>query len=175
VARLSGPTPFDVQHSQQLAQALDRHPQFHQLASLIAHSGDSPIWIIALGLVLFLPIDPHWKYEAFVGLAGILLTALVVQSIKWSVRRPRPVGEWGQGYRRLDPHSFPSGHAARAAFLALAAFYSLPLWAGILFTIWAVLVCFARVSLRVHYLSDVMIGAACGIIGGLALAVYVGF
>src|SRR5258708_29730583 len=157
MARLPGPAPLDTQLSHQLAQTLDRHPRLHPLASVVAHSGDSPVWVAALGLVLLLPVDARWKYEALVGLTGILLTAVVVQSIKWSVRRPRPEGEWGQGYRRLDPHSFPSGHAARAVFLALAVLYSLPGWVGALGLIWAVSVSVARVSLRVHYLSDVVL------------------
>jgi membrane-associated phospholipid phosphatase len=38
-----------------------------------------------------------------------------------------------------------------------------------------VLVGLARVALRVHYVSDVLVGAACGLICGIGLAAYVGF
>lgn len=175
MARLLEPAPKDLELSNQVAQTLQHHPRLQPFASLLAHSGDSPFWVAALGSLLLLPVTPHWKYDALVGLAGILLTAIVVQSIKWSVRRPRPAGNWGNAYRRVDPHSFPSGHAARAFFLAIAAFCCLPGWGATLLLVWAILVSLARVALRVHYLSDIALGAVCGLICALALAYYVGF
>ena len=50
--------------------------------------------------------------------SGILILAALVLAIKFLVRRQRPEGEWGAIYRNTDPHSFPSGHAARAVLLA---------------------------------------------------------
>ena len=41
--------------------------------------------------------------------------------VKQVIRRERPAGEWGGIYRAIDPHSFPSGHATRAALLAALA------------------------------------------------------
>ena len=52
---------------------------------------------------------------------GILGLAGVVLAIKFLVRRERPQGEWGGIYRNTDPHSFPSGHAARAFLIAVVA------------------------------------------------------
>ena len=49
------------------------------------------------------------------------LLAVMVLLIKFRIRRQRPVGEWGRIYRNTDPHSFPSGHAARAFLIATIA------------------------------------------------------
>ena len=103
------------------------------------------------------------KTRALVMLGAILVTAVFVLAIKFTVRRRRPAGEWGDIYRKTDPHSFPSGHAARAALLATLALGMGPLWFGIILLIWAPLVILARVAMGVHYLSDVLVGASLGI------------
>ena len=90
------------------------------LSILFAHSGDSWFWILGLGVVWFIAED-YWKLRAALLLAGIFITAVVVFLIKFTVRRSRPEGDWGSIYRKTDPHSFPSGHAARAAMLAAVA------------------------------------------------------
>jgi undecaprenyl-diphosphatase len=94
---------------------------------------------------------------------------VLVFAIKFTVRRRRPEGEWGQVYRKTDPHSFPSGHAARAALLAVLAIGLGPPWLGLLLAVWAPLVMLARVAMGVHYLSDVLAGALLGGLVGLAL------
>jgi len=136
------------------------------LAAVLAHSGDSWFWLLGLG-VLWLAGSAYWKYRAGVLAVGILITALVVLAIKFIVRRSRPEGEWGQIYRRTDPHSFPSGHAARAMMLATLGLGLGPLWFGLFLLAWAPLVALARVSMGVHYLSDVIAGIALGVVMGL--------
>jgi len=96
-----------------------------------------------------------------------------VMMLKFIIRRRRPEGEWGGIYRNTDPHSFPSGHAARAFMIALVATSLGPAWAGILLWVWAPLVSLARVAMGVHYLSDIVAGALLGIlIGLLGLQIY---
>jgi membrane-associated phospholipid phosphatase len=90
-----------------------------------------------------------------------------VMSIKFLVRRRRPEGEWGSIYRNTDPHSFPSGHAARAFLIAVVASALAPAWLGILLWIWAPLVSIARVAMGLHYVSDVVAGAMLGIVVAL--------
>jgi undecaprenyl-diphosphatase len=99
--------------------------------------------------------------------SAILVTAALVMAIKFTVRRRRPEGEWGQIYRKTDPHSFPSGHAARATMLAVLALGLGPMWFSVLLLIWAPLVTLARVAMGLHYLSDVVAGALLGILIGL--------
>lgn len=131
-----------------------------------AHSGDSWFWLLGLFLIWVLT-KGEWHTKAAFLAVGLFLLAIVVLILKFSIRRPRPEGEWGQIYRATDPHSFPSGHAARAFALAIMAFYSGPLWFSILMGLWAPLVGLARIRLGVHYVSDVIVGALVGILMGL--------
>jgi len=142
------------------------------LAVFLAHSGDSWFWLGGLLLVWLLG-DPAWKQRALVLGAGILISAVVVMLIKFTIRRKRPEGEWGGIYRSTDPHSFPSGHAVRAVMLAVVALGLGPAWFGLLLAVWAPLVCLARVAMGVHYLSDVLAGMLLGLLlGGLTLLIF---
>src|SRR3990170_5967309 len=128
-----------------------------RLAIIFGHSGDSWFWLLGLLLLTGLGAEP-WRQFAILLISGILLTAAVVLLLKFSVRRQRPEGEWGQIYRRADPHSFPSGHAARAVMLAVVALALAPSWLGVLLIIWAPLVGLARISTGLHFISDMLAG-----------------
>lgn len=137
-----------------------------RLAALLAHSGDSWFWFLGLG-VAWVFGSPSTRSWALAIAAAIGLLAALVLGLKQIVRRPRPEGEWGQIYRATDPHSFPSGHAARAFLLATLATGWGPAWLAPLLWIWAPLVGLARVALGVHFLSDILVGAAIGIAAGV--------
>lgn len=150
----------DARLSQQLRRA--EKPGFMRSAAiLLAHSGDSWFWFAGLAL-LWLIAGGYWKERVQIFALGILATAIIVMLIKFTVRRSRPVGEWGNIYRSTDPHSFPSGHAARAMMLAVLAMGLGPGWLAALLLVWAPLVMLARVAMGVHYLSDVIVGAVLG-------------
>ncbi|MBN1665606.1 MAG: phosphatase PAP2 family protein [Anaerolineales bacterium] len=135
------------------------------LAKFFAHSGDSWFWLLGL-LILGLAGSPYWRARAVVLGVGVLVTAVLVLVIKFSVRRRRPEGQWGNIYRSTDPHSFPSGHAARAMLLAVLAIGLGPAWFAILLLVWAPLVGLARVAMGVHYVSDVLAGWLLGALMG---------
>lgn len=139
------------------------------LAVLFAHSGDSWFWALGLGLTWWLGSLP-WRERAQVLFFSILALAILVLVIKFTVRRQRPAGEWGGIYRRTDPHSFPSGHAARAALIAVLALVLGPAWFGGLAAVWTPLVMLARVGMGVHYLSDVIAGAILGAVVGIVIS-----
>lgn len=133
------------------------------LAILSSHSGDSWLWFPAL-ILLWLFGNPEWrKFETilFFGIGGL---AVVVFAIKFLFKRQRPQGDWGGIYRSTDPHSFPSGHAARAFMIAFLATLLTPLWLALILWVWATLVAFSRVAMGVHYLSDIIAGAIVGIV-----------
>lgn len=141
-------------------------------ATLLAHSGDSWFWLLGLGL--FWWVGPETIQPTLaVYFVGILLTALLVFLIKFTVRRQRPAGEWGSIYRSTDPHSFPSGHAARAMMLSILGIGLGPIWMGVGLLIWAPLVGIARVAMGVHYLSDVLAGMILGLLMGILIVVFV--
>ena len=142
------------------------------IAVFFAHSGDSWFWGLALILAWF-PSNAHWREWEAVEFLGISLLAALVIGIKFLVKRRRPEGEWGGIYRNTDPHSFPSGHAARAFLVATLAIGLVPAWMAVLLWVWAPLVSIARVAMGVHYVSDIVAGAALGILCGLiGFAIY---
>jgi undecaprenyl-diphosphatase len=127
----------------------------------LAHTGDGVVWIAAgLGLLLIGRRDLALLEET-----TVLSLIAIVAIIKMLFRRRRPAGERGTLYFQFDAHSFPSGHAARAAALAVT-LGSLSTLSAIGMGIWATLVSLSRVALGVHYLSDVVAGAAIGIVWG---------
>lgn len=136
------------------------------LGQFFAHSGDSWLWVLAL-LMLWSVSGSFWKLWAFHELFWIVVLALIVFPLKFVIRRQRPKGEWGAIYRNTDPHSFPSGHAARAFLIAVLAIFLGPGWLALTLLIWAPLVALARVAMGVHYLSDIAAGALLGIVVAL--------
>ena len=136
------------------------------LAMVLAHSGDSWFWLIGLGLFWAFG-NPVFQGLTLRFIAAIIVLAALVMTIKFTIRRRRPEGDWGTVYRKTDPHSFPSGHAARAALIAILALLWCPLSIGIPLTLWAILVCLERIAMGVHYPSDVLAGALLGIASGV--------
>ena len=142
------------------------------IAAFFAHSGDSWFWGGGLIIAWFFS-NSFWKEWEVVEFVGISLLAALVLLIKFRVRRKRPEGEWGTIYRNTDPHSFPSGHAARAFLIAVVAWALAPVWLGILLWVWAPLVAVARVAMGVHYVSDIVAGALLGIVvAAIGLQIY---
>lgn len=128
----------------------------------------------ALFLSLFV-----WRREGGLAwLAPLLLFASAAAELAFKVvlQHPGPpeefVRSWGNplGVRISTPSSFPSGHAARAAFFAFVLWDLVPgPWRAGLVALVAVTV-WARVYIGDHWLSDVVGGAALGaLFGALAL------
>jgi undecaprenyl-diphosphatase len=158
----------DYRWSSRLRVAERRGP-WRTLAAVLAHSGDSWFWGLGLALLWWRGME-GWREWALRALISIAALAASVLLIKLVVRRRRPEGEWGAIYRNTDPHSFPSGHAARAVLLAALATAWGPGWLAAVLLTWAPLVSLARVAMGLHYLSDVLAGAALGLLaGGVAI------
>ncbi len=92
------------------------------------------------------------------------MLAILVLAIKFLIKRRRPEGTWGAIYRNSDPHSFPSGHAARTMMLAVLMLLLGPIWLGIVLVLWSLMVSLARVGMSVHYISDIAAGILLGVL-----------
>ncbi len=138
------------------------------IAAFFAHSGDSWFCLLALGILWWLGTEA-WRWRATLLIIAIIITAVLVLMLKFTIRRQRPAGEWGEIYRTTDPHSFPSGHATRAFLLATMALGLGPAWFGAALAIWAPLVALARVAMGVHYLSDILAGLGIGVVMGIVI------
>lgn len=152
---------------------LPEKPRLARLAALgLAHSGDSWIWAGLLAAAWFFG-DAPWKARAIVVFAGLVLTELVTVGVKMAIRRPRPAGTAGAIYRRMDPYSFPSGHAARAVMLCMLSFLMGPTAAFVAILAWSPFMVLSRIAIGIHYVFDVIVGVALGALltGGLWLLV----
>ncbi|MBN1836635.1 MAG: phosphatase PAP2 family protein [Spirochaetales bacterium] len=117
-----------------------------------------------------------WAIDGFslqsytLSLAAAFAASVVLTTVlKFTFRRRRPAGDWGQVYRRTDPHSFPSGHASRSVALGLAVLCrGWPLGGGLLL-LWSLVVGLSRVVMGVHYIFDVAVGYLVGTAVGIAV------
>jgi membrane-associated phospholipid phosphatase len=94
------------------------------------------------------------------GLIGFLGNCATVFSLKYLVNRQRPEGE----YSRWDS-SFPSGHTTFTFSQAVIYSHHCPKLKVPLF-LYAATVGFARIYLAKHYPTDVIAGAALGVLTG---------
>lgn len=147
---------------------MDQSNRWWKLAAFLAHSGDSWFWMLGL-VFIWVFGNPFWHRVSALMAAAVSGLAIAVLAIKFTIRRQRPPGDWGAIYRNTDPHSFPSGHAARAGLLAVLAAGLGPIWFGLLVAFWAPLVSIARVKTGVHYLSDIIAGMLLGIAAGFVM------
>jgi len=144
----------------------------HTALSLLSHSADSAVLVPAMALLWW--ADRFSRGSIAVPLtAGFLLSVVLTTAVKYTVRRRRPRGEWGALYRKMDPHSFPSGHASRTVTLAVVALAGNLVLAGVLLAAWSLAVGFTRVALGVHFLLDVLAGTVLGLATGLAVSFWV--
>jgi len=140
-----------------------------RLAALGAHLGDSWIWLIgsACGLLFGGPAARRLVLALAI---AVLLSVGIGSAVKYRARRPRPADVSGFYSKRLDHYSFPSGHAARVACVAMIFGAAYPPWAAGL-ALYALVVVTCRVALGIHYLGDVLAGLALGALASCLILV----
>jgi undecaprenyl-diphosphatase len=153
---------FDASLSKRLT--LSSTSRWRWLARLIAHAGDGPYIFGSLGVIYLLGwffSSPLLRFGTIIVLCIVLTAMLVVTLIKFGVRRerPRPPGEFVSFH--YDIYSFPSGHSARLAALAMGTIFFYPS-GGLVLWGFAMAVAAARVAVGVHYVSDIVVGLGVG-------------
>ena len=121
------------------------------------------IWI-QVALLVFV-----WR-DAIKALVAAAVSRLVfVEIIRYFYHRPRPyLVQHIQPLIDETSWSFPSGHAAFMFVLATVVFFKHRMW-GIVMYVLAILTGIGRVMAHVHWTSDIIGGAALGILVALGI------
>lgn len=153
--------------------ANNRQPFFDYAFVIASYIGKTVVIAVLCLLLLLLPNRKN------LGIPVVIITvasALLNFLLKIIIARARPDGYFLTtnvlGYKMPTGYSFPSGHAQTAsAFYISTAIFSLKYlkkdWQKVLLIAVAVAlclsICFARIYLAVHFLSDVLAGASLGL------------
>jgi undecaprenyl-diphosphatase len=152
-----------------------RRPALTAVLRAITHTGTGRAWAIGSGALTVLHIAGVRAVPAQATFLRAALTALLAWAVgsvvKRLVARPRPA----DALRDYDPAvptptcgSFPSSHAAASiAFFVALALLGHPWAIGV--GLWALAVTFSRFYLGVHYPTDLLGGAALGMLSGAAV------
>jgi len=135
----------------------------------VSRLGDGVFWY-ALMLALLLRDALEAALPVLHMLVVGLVCTAVYKALKRGTFRPRPfqaLAHIDAGIAPLDRFSFPSGHTLHAVAFTLVAMIYYPGLAAVLVP-FSVLVAASRVTLGLHYPSDVIAGAALG--AAIALA-----
>lgn len=115
-------------------------------------------YLIPLVILAALLIARRWRAAVFV-LVSLLASVAMVQLLKSLFGRARP----GEMLVTSDFGSFPSGHTANAATMAVLAVLLFPrLWVLLLGVLWTLAMAFSRTLLSVHWLTDTIGGMLIG-------------
>ncbi|MGC9398480.1 MAG: phosphatase PAP2 family protein [Anaerolineae bacterium] len=143
-------------------------PPLRVLISVVAHSGDSLVWLLVGGL-LWAHASPVARTFGLHIWAIVLVTSLLSLTFKQIFRRPRPMTPPHGFYNTFDRYSFPSGHAVRVGALTVVLGAALPVGGIAALALWSLLVCASRIALRMHFTRDVIVGLLLGWITGAVL------
>lgn len=126
-------------------------------------------YVVPLGGCLVLVAARRWRGGLFF-LAASGVSAAFVQLLKTIFGRVRP-----EDMLVISDHgSYPSGHTANAATIAVVAVILWPrLWVALLGAAWVFAMAFSRTQVHAHWLSDTVGGVLAG--AGMALVVAAAF
>ena len=138
------------------------------IAASSAGNGGMIWFAVCMPFLIYAP----WRLTGVNIIFALAFTQTLCELIlKHIVRRERPVWKLAdeeQLIHRPKYYSFPSGHtSASFCVVAVALLRCQPITILLVFII-AVMVAVSRVYLRVHYLSDVLVGMVLGLLCGMA-------
>lgn len=123
------------------------------------------VFVVPLGIAGVLALARRWRSALF-ALAAFASGALLVQLCKHLFGRARPedmlvISDFG---------SFPSGHTANAATIAVVLWLLFPRgWVAVCGVVWIVLMGLSRTVLAVHWFTDTTGGALAGAAAALLI------
>jgi undecaprenyl-diphosphatase len=159
-----------IDPDQVIHDALNVHalPAYHWFFATITWLGSASLWILILAGCF---IITRWQKIAAVLIIVIAFSVLVNEDLKEIVRRDRPGDMSDDSYFIVHSYAFPSGHTQTAFVIATALSAFIARRYNIVTFLLAAGVGMSRIYLGVHYFTDVVAGAATGLVLG-ELAIY---
>ncbi len=146
---------------------VNRNASFDTFFIYLTDSAPVLVYIIMIGILVFAYSrkNKEAQQKAYLIIASFILTAIISNTLKYSLDMPRPFETYAfiEKISVGGSPSFPSGHTSDAFVIAMAVSLAFRKWFIVLpFFIWASLVGYSRMHLGVHYPSDVLAGAIIG-------------
>lgn len=146
-------------------------PKLNRIMVTASRLGNAGIvwWAVCLPFL----INQRWRYTGLTIVFSLGLTSLMGEGIiKHAVKRVRPchsLEDDEQLIKKPKYYSFPSGHTASSfSVVSVVTFSQCPFYVIVPIFLVASIIGFSRVYLRVHYLTDVVVGFFLGIVCGFA-------
>lgn len=146
-------------------------PKLNRIMVTASRLGNAGIvwWAVCLPFL----INQRWRYTGLTIIFSLGLTSLMGEGIiKHAVKRVRPchsLEDDEQLIKKPKYYSFPSGHTASSfSVVSVVIFSQCPFYVIVPIFLVASIIGFSRVYLRVHYLTDVVVGFFLGIVCGFA-------
>lgn len=170
--------PFDQQITILVNQTL-ANPFFDRLFMFLTNKNMTVLPVIFVMAWIWWKGTLEHRAAIVLSLFAIIFGDLIGEQLKQLCARPRPYLNPSLidnlrvlGGESSNSPSFPSNHAVNSWALAI------PLivfcrrqfkWLTVFFTLFAIAICYSRIYVGVHYLSDVIAGAFIGCVTGLAM------
>ena len=152
----------DEKLSYQLFKSVPKTKELKSLLKGLEFSCNGIIWLSGTFILLYVfPTSILMKRL----LVGLIMDIVYVALTKAYARRVRPkyAPQDDQfGVISVDKHSFPSGHATRAVYVAFFASVTTHPIISFIVWIWCIAVCTSRVLLGRHHIADVVAGVVIG-------------
>lgn len=148
-------------------------PALAKIFSKLTLLGNGGVYAIIIFIVMFL--YPLTRYQSYlIGVASGINAIVVNLIIKRIAKRTRPFNLNDIDIMIAHPkdYSFPSGHtsitaAATVVLIYYGIYYNIGVWFIILNILFLFLMGLSRLYLKVHFLSDVIVGGIIGLFIGL--------
>jgi undecaprenyl-diphosphatase len=125
--------------------------------------GDWPVWVLLILAQPWLQPNGAWRLMQYSVIA--LFAVAVYRLVKTRLCRERPFITYSEGIQCCEPardrYSFPSGHTMHAVMFSVLVAAHTPWLLPVVLPL-TLLIAISRVGLGLHYVSDVLAGAALG-------------